>query len=132
MSHNVVQIDIICHPGTWLLILEPVWVVWIVTKWSYGKCSNPRNGNGLYGPYSFHFVHSSIQECCRNLFGTVGSYLNPTIWKTGIYCILYNPNIKNSHIKLSVICSHLKNLTFYDSSNTFYISPCSFLGIFFY
>jgi hypothetical protein len=56
-------------------------------------------------------IHSTLytllfQECCRNLFGTVGSYLNPTIWKTGIYCILYNPNIKNSHIKLSVICSH--------------------------
>jgi hypothetical protein len=34
-------------------------------------------------------VHSTLytpllQECCRNLFGTVGSYLNPTIWKTRI------------------------------------------------
>jgi hypothetical protein len=76
-------------------------------------------------------IHSTLhtplfQECCRNLFGTVGSYLNPTIWKTGIYCILYNPN---SHIKLSVICSHFKKLTLDDSSNTFYISPCNFLGI---
>jgi hypothetical protein len=82
-------------------------------------------------------IHSTLltplfQECCRNLSGTVGSNLNPTIWKTGIYCILYNPNIKNSHIKLLVICIHLKKLTPDDSSNTFYISLCNFLGIFSY